>query len=131
MAVVFVDSNVPMYLVGAPHPNRDRIEDYLRAHAGEDYVTSAEVYQEIVHRYVAIDRRGAIDDAFRLLDETVIDVFPISRDDVEAARAIAHQQHALSARDCLHLAVMERRRVAVALTCHRRFALRPGIECVP
>ncbi|MCY4024692.1 MAG: PIN domain-containing protein [Acidobacteria bacterium] len=129
--MVFVDSNVPMYLVGAPHPNRDRIEDHLRAHAGEDYVTSAEVYQEIVHRYVAIDRRGAIDDAFRLLDETVIDVFPISRDDVEAARAIAHQQHALSARDCLHLAVMERRGVAVALTCHRRFALRPGIECVP
>ena len=131
MAVIFVDSNVPMYLVGAPHPNRDRIEDYLRAHAGEEYVTSAEVYQEIVHRYVAIDRRGAIDDAFRLLDETVVDVYPISRDDVEAARAIAHEQHALSARDCLHVAVMERRGVAVALTCDTRFALRPGIECVP
>ena len=37
------------------------------------------VYQEIVHRYVAIDRRGAIDDAFRLLDETVATVFPITR----------------------------------------------------
>ena len=47
------------------------------------------------------------------------------------ARAIAHQQHALSARDCLHVAVMERRSVAVALTCDTRFALRPGIECVP
>ena len=129
--MVFVDSNVPMYLVGAPHRNRDRIEEYLRTHAGEDYVTSAEVYQEIVHRYVAIDRRGAIDDAFRLLDETVAAVFPITRDDVALARTIAHEQHALSARDCLHVAVMERRGVAVALTCDTGFALRPGIECVP
>ena len=131
MAVIFVDSNVPIYLVGVPHPNRDRIEDYLRAHASEEYVTSAEVYQEIVHRYVAIDRRRAIDDAFRLLDETVVTVFPIARDDVAAARTIAHEQHALSARDCLHVAVMERRSVTVALTCDASFALRPGIECVP
>ena len=120
-----------MYLVGALHRNRDRIEDYLRAHAEENYVTSAEVYQEIVHRYVAIDRREAIDDAFRLLDETVAAVFPITRDDVVMARTIAHEQHALSARDCLHLAVMERRGLTVALTCDASFALRPGIECVP
>ena len=129
--MIFVDSNVPMYLVGARHRSRDRLEAYLRAHAGEDYVTSAEVYQEIVHRYVAINRRRALDDAFRLLDEIVAAVFPITRDDVGLARAIAHEQHALSARDCLHVAVMERRGVTVALTCDAGFALRPGIECVP
>ena len=56
--MIFVDSNLPLYLVGAPHRNRDRLEEYLRAHAGKNYVMSAEVYQEIVHRYVAIDRRG-------------------------------------------------------------------------
>lgn len=131
MAVIFVDSNVPMYLVGAPHRNRDRIAGFLRAHAAADYVTSAEVYQEIVHRYVAIDRRGAIADAFRFLDELVTTVFPITRDDVSVACRIAHEQHALSARDCLHLAVMEGRGVQVALTCDTRFALRPGIACVP
>ena len=120
-----------MYLVGAPHRHRDRIEGFLRVHAADDYVTSAEVYQEIVHRYVAIDRRGAIVDAFRFLDELVTTVFPITRDDVSVACRIAHEQHALSARDCLHIAVMEGRGVKVALTCDADFALRPGIECAP
>ena len=76
--MIFVDSNVPMYLVGAPHPNRDRIAKFLGAHAASDYVTSAEVYQEIVHRYVAVDLRAAIADAFRLLDDLVTTVFPIT-----------------------------------------------------
>ena len=129
--MIFVDSNVPMYLVGAPHPNRDRIAEFLHAHAASDYVTSAEVYQEIVHRYVAVNRRGAIADAFRFLDDLVTTVFPIAREDVSVAQAIADEQHALSARDCLHLAVMERRGVNVALTCDTAFALRRGVECVP
>ena len=129
--MIFVDSNVPMYLVGAPHPNRDRIAEFLAAHAARDYVTSAEVYQEIVHRYVAVNRRGAIADAFRFLDDLVTTVFPISRDDVCVAHTIAHEQHAVSARDCLHLAVMQRRGVKMALTCDTAFALRPGVECVP
>ncbi len=129
--MIFVDSNVPMYLVGAPHPNRDRIAEFLHSHAASDYVTSAEVYQEIVHRYVAVNRRGAIADAFRLLDGLVTTVFPIAREDVSVAHTIANEQHALSARDCLHLAVMERRGLKTALTCDTAFALRPGIECVP
>ena len=53
-----------MYLVGAPHPNRERLEAFLRHWPDEDYVTSAEVHQEIMHRFVAIDRRAAIEDAF-------------------------------------------------------------------
>ena len=129
--MIFVDSNVPMYLVGAPHRNRDRIEAFLRTHAAGDYVTSAEVYQEIIHRYVAIGRRKAIDDAFELLDELVVSVFPITRDDVETARRISHEQQALSARDCLHLAVMVRSSVRVVLTCDSGFRLWPGIDCVP
>ena len=74
--MIFVDSNVPMYLVGRPHPNRHRLETFLRSHPEEAYVTSAEVYQEILRRYTAIDRRSAIEDAFRLLDAMVRSVFP-------------------------------------------------------
>ena len=129
--MIFVDSNVPMYLVGAPHPNRDRIRAFLESHAADDYVTSAEVYQEIIHRYVAIDRRRAIDDAFRLLDDLAGSVLPITRDDVESARRISHEQHVLSARDCLHLAVMLRSGARVILTCDSGLGLWPGIGCVP
>ncbi len=129
--MIFVDSNVPMYLVGAAHPNRDRLSAFLRANAGEAFVTSAEVYQEIVHRFVAIQRRAAIKDCFAFLDDLVEQTYPITRPDVEAAHAIAVSQQVLSGRDCLHLAVMERYGVGRILSCDRGFEVRPGITRLP
>ena len=129
--MIFVDSNVPMYLVGAPHPNRDRIAKFLGAHAASDSVTSAEVYQEILHRYVAINRRGAIEDAFGVLDALVVSVFPISRDEVEVARQAVERQPELSARDCLHLAVMQAHGIHQALTFDRGFAAGADITVLP
>jgi predicted nucleic acid-binding protein len=120
-----------MYLVGERHPNRDLLESFLRAHPEEEYVTSAEVYQEIVHRYVAIDRRQAIGDCFRLLDELVRHVHPIGKPDVERAHQVCVMQRRLSGRDSLHLAVMERLGVSRILTCDRDFELWPGITCLP
>lgn len=120
-----------MYLVGAPHPNRELLETFLRHRTEEHYVTSAEVYQEILHRYLAINRRGAIEDAFAVLDALVASVFPISRDEVEVARQAAERQPELSARDCLHLAVMQTRDIRQALTFDRGFAARAGIAVLP
>src|SRR5579872_3856152 len=69
-AVIFIDANVPMYLVGAAHPHKLEAARLLEraAAAGERLVTDVEVMQEILHRYVAIDRRAAIQDAFDALD---------------------------------------------------------------
>lgn len=57
--MIFVDSNVPMYLVGNPHPNRNRVEQTLARLAieQEKLVTGVEAYREIRHRYAAIGRR--------------------------------------------------------------------------
>jgi len=68
--VTFIDSNVPMYLVGAPHPHKTRAIEIVDGlvRAGERLVTDVEVYQEILHRYTAIRRTDAIDAAFRSLD---------------------------------------------------------------
>ena len=129
--MIFVDSNVPMYLVGSPHPNRERLEDFLRCQPEEDYVTSAEVYQEILHRFVAIDRRQAITDAFMLLDDLVVSVFPVQRGDVDTAREIAIGQPDLPARDCLHLAVMHANGVDRILTFDSGFSGRPGVTRLP
>ncbi len=129
--MTFVDSNVPMYLVGVTHPIRHRLERHLRANPDESYVTSAEVYQEVIHRYVAIDRREAIADCFTLLDDLVDHVFPVTREDTTAAYTIARRQRRLSGRDCLHLAVMERYAVTRVLTCDRGFELWPGVVCLP
>ena len=87
--MIFVDSNVPMYLVGAPHANRDRAVAFLEGNADERLVTSAEVYQEVIHRYTSIDRPRAIADAFAVLDDIVAAVFPVTRADVGVAAEIA------------------------------------------
>jgi len=120
-----------MYLVGAPHPNRDRVGAFLRNHPGEEYVTSAEVYREVLHRYTAIERLPAVDDAFRLLDDMIHSVFPITRTDVGAAQAIATRYPMMSARDCLHLALMDKHRIHRVLTFDRGFSAYPGVMCLP
>lgn len=129
--MIFVDSNVPMYLVGRSHPNRDSVEAFLRSHVDETYVTSAEVFQEVIHRFVAIDRRAAIDDCFALLDELVSQVFTVTRSDVDRARQISHQQHRLSGRDCLHVAVMARHDVERILTYDEDFDYWASVTRLP
>ncbi len=129
--MVFVDSNVVMYLIGAPHPNRDLLEKYFRENPAQVYVSSVEVYQEVVHRYIAIDRRQAISDAFRLLDSLLHSVFPIHRRDVDRAHEISLAQKRLSGRDCLHVAVMENHGVSRILTLDRGFDLWPPIDRLP
>lgn len=129
--MIFVDSNVPMYLIGAPHPNRERVVEFLRDRPEEEYVTSAEVYQQILHRYVAIDRRDAASHAFTLLDDLTARVFDVTRDDVGAAMRHAQRHPGLSARDCLHLAVMSSHGIQRVITFDRAFAGVPGVTTLP
>jgi len=131
-AVIFVDSNVPMYLVGAPHPHKADARRILEGliSAGEKLVTDAEVMQEIVHRYVAIERRDAIQPAFEALLGVVDEVYPIERADVEAAKTVLDGIRALSARDALHAAVMRRRRVTRILSFDAHFDSVPGLDRV-
>ncbi len=55
---VFIDSNIPMYVAGRDHPNRDPARRFLDAvRAGSvDACTSTEVLQEILFRYSGLGR---------------------------------------------------------------------------
>ena len=126
--MIFVDSNIPMYLVGADHPNKAAARALLERAItdGEILVTDAEVLQEILHRYVAIDRRDAIGPASDALLGVVDEVFPVERGDVEGARRLVLTT-ALSARDAVHLAIMRRRGVDRIMTFDRGFDGLAGI----
>jgi predicted nucleic acid-binding protein len=128
--VIFVDSNVPMYLVGAPHPHKADSQRLLERCVAEQerLVTDAEVLQEILHRYVAIARRDAIAPAFEALLAVVDEVFPIELADVERARDVLLAVPQLSARDAIHAAVMERRGITVILTFDGGFDVLPGVK---
>jgi predicted nucleic acid-binding protein len=127
--VILVDSNVPMYLVGAPHPHKADAQRMLErlVSQGERLVTDAEVLQEILHRYVAIDRRDAIQPAFDAVLGVVDEVLPVTRQDAERARTIVLGSPRLSARDAIHLAVMEHHAIARLLSFDSAFDRVPGI----
>lgn len=128
--MIFVDSNVPMYLIGAAHPHKAEAQRLLERCVVERQrlVTDAEVLQEILHRYVTIDRRDAIQPAFDTLLSIVDEVFSIDAANVQRAKAIVLERRNLSARDAVHVAVMERHRISTILTFDAGFDGVRGIE---
>jgi len=131
--VIFIDANVPMYLIGGTHPHKLDAQSILERLVGEGrrLVTSAEVFQEMLHRYVSIDRRGMIEPAFETLAGLADDVFAVEQADVVAAKGLLHSHPGLSARDALHCAVMRRREIRQVLSFDRGFDQLAGIARMP
>jgi predicted nucleic acid-binding protein len=127
--LILIDSNIPMYLVGAPHRHKadaQRLLEKLVAE-GKRLVTDAEVLQEILHRYVAIDRRDAIQPAFDALLGVVDEVLPVDAAAVDSAKKIVLGYRQLSARDAIHLAVMQSNDIGEILSFDIGFDSYPGI----
>lgn len=127
--MILVDSNIPMYLVGVPHPHKSDAQRLLEKLVSERQrlVTDAEVLQEILHRYVAINRRDAIQPAFDALLGVVDQVLAIEGADAERAKQIVLGNRHLSARDAVHLAVMEHHGIDRILTFDSGFDGFPGV----
>lgn len=126
--MIFIDSNVPIYLVGAAHPNKDRAQAAISSMVSERLVTDAEAFQELLHRYRAIDHRDGLRDAFETLAGLVDEVFTVDFQDVDAARTILLGRWQLSARDAIHVAVMKRRGVTQILSYDEDFDSVTGIS---
>jgi predicted nucleic acid-binding protein len=128
--VILIDSNIPMYLVGAPHPHKSDAQRLLEKLVSERQrlVTDAEVLQEILHRYVAINRRDAIPPAYDALLGIVDQVLPVDRAVAERAKEIVLGHRQISARDAVHLAVMEQHSIEQILTFDSGFDGFPGVK---
>jgi Predicted nucleic acid-binding protein, contains PIN domain len=128
--VSFIDSNVPMYLVGSPHPNKIAAEQTVAAliASQEKLVSDAEVLQEILHRYAAIGRLDAIQPAFDALLSLADEVFSIESENVQRAKTILLAKYRLSARDAIHLAVMEQRGIQRILSFDQGFDRYPNVR---
>ena len=121
-----------MYLIGAARPKKMEAQVLLERliAAGERLVTDAEVLQEILHRYAAIDRREAIAPAMQLVLDIVDEVFPIEKRDVMRASEITQDRALLSARDAVHIAIMERQAIRSILSFDSDFDRWPGLRRV-
>lgn len=127
--MILIDSNIPMYLVGAEHPHKADAQRLIERAIcrGERLVTSAEVLQEILHRYTAIQRPDAIEPVFNTLLGIADEIFAIEEEDVRLAKDILLGSRRLSSRDALHVAVMRRHGVREIMTFDQGFDDLPGI----
>ena len=118
-----------MYLVGAAHPHKSDAQRRLERliNDRERLVTDAEVLEEILHRYVAIKRLDAIQPAFDAILRIVDEVIAIDLAAVEKAKQIVLAYRHLSARDAVHLAVMEQRGISRILSFDSGFDTVPGV----
>ena len=130
--MIFLDSNVLVYLIGAPHPNRDlavaAIDRLVRS--GERMVTSAEVMQELLHLFSRRPASAALQQALNALRGLADEIYPVEAEDVDRAHAVWRAHSGLSSRDALHVAVMQRRGVKRILSYDRDFDRIATIERV-
>jgi len=128
--MIFVDSNIPMYLIGAEHPNKSRTQRLLGEAISREQqlLTSAEVLQEILLRYGALDRLEAVQPAFDVLLALVDEVLPVDLADVQIAKRITMGRLGLSARDALHVAVMEQAGISQVMSFDAGFDVYPGVQ---
>ena len=121
-----------MYLVGSPHSNKIAAEHALAALIArqEKLVTNAEVFQEILHRYAAIGRLDAVQAAFDAVLGLIDEVFPIELENVERAKTILLGNYRFSARDAIHVAVMEQRGIQRILSFDQGFDRYPHVQRV-
>jgi len=127
--MVFIDTSIPMYLVGAAHPNKVDAQRRLETLVTQRVrlVTDVEVLTEILHRYTSIERRGGIQPALDALLGVVDDVFAVDRETVERAKQLVLQYPTLPVRAALHVATMQRQGIENALSFDPAFDRVPGL----
>ena len=132
MGRVFIDANIPIYLGGSDHPLKEPSKEILATVAvrREPFITDAEVLQELLHRYKSLrmwpepGERTFVD--FAMLMDGRIE--PMFAEDVQRAADLADAHPRLSARDLVHIAVMERAGATAIVTADTAFDNLAGIE---
>ena len=131
--MIFVDSNVPMYVAGRDHPLRPPARRFLeRARRGDvELCTSTEVLQEILYRYAALKRLDLAGQVYDLFVQLCPVVFPVTLADTDRARQLLPSASDVSVRDIVHAAVMLNNAVTSIATFDDGFDRVPGITRVP
>lgn len=131
--MVFVDSNIPMYVAGRDHPLRDPARRFLqRARSGEiDICTSTEVLQEILYRYSSLKRLDLAVSVYDLFVELCPTVLPVTLADTDRAKSLLATSPGVSVRDAVHAAVMLNQDVREIASFDEGFDRIDGVERVP
>ncbi len=129
--VAFLDTNVPIYAAGRPHPLKEPCAQVLLLVAQHPrmFATDAEVLQELLHRYLALRFWTQGREAFRGFAELMRErVEAVQAIDVARAADLADAYPELGGRDLLHAAIMDRLQVRYIVSADAGFDRLPGVE---
>ena len=120
---VFIDTSVIMYAAGTDHPLRGACVAVMRAvdDGRVEAVTSVEVVQEILHRYLAIRRPDIADAVARSTLDIFAPVLPITHALMRRVPELARRYPGLAARDLVHVATCIHEGITEILSTDRGF----------
>lgn len=125
-----IDTNVIVYAVGKAHPLREGARKVLDQ-VGEGTLEAnidAEVLQEILHVYSA---RGERTKGFDTINDLLLlfpNLFPIGREEIEAASDLMRAYSFLTARDGVHAAVVRIHELDGIVTADKIFDRIKGVK---
>jgi len=131
MNPIFVDTNVPIYASGRPHPLREPCRRIIHAIGQRqlDVVTSVEVFQELLHRAL---RLGRLEDGLALFDHfhRIMEgrILSLTETALLHVRSSTDSNPDLNARDHFHLAVMQEHGLNTILSAGTHFDGIPTIN---
>ena len=127
----FLDANVPIYAAGGPHPHREPCIEVLSLASGHarNFITNAEVLQELLHHYRATRQWSSIGrPVFARFAELMLGrTEPVYAEDARLAAELADSGLRASSRDLVHVAVMRRLGVERVVSADRDFDGIPGV----
>ncbi|HXH93618.1 MAG TPA: type II toxin-antitoxin system VapC family toxin [Thermoanaerobaculia bacterium] len=128
--IVFIDSNIPMYVAGREHPNREPSLRFLEAVRRNDVegCTSTEVLQEILYRYSALGRLDVAREVYNFFVAMCPMIFDVTLTDTNMARDLLMKHRGISARDAVHAAVMLNHDIELIATFDSDFDRVAGIR---
>jgi predicted nucleic acid-binding protein len=126
---VFIDSNIPMYVAGVEHPNRDPARRILASvQAGEiDACSSIEVLQEILYRYSALKKVALAAEIYNLFVALCPVIYSVTIAETDLARDLLGGGNDIGSRDAIHAAVMLNHKIPLIATFDADFDRIPGI----
>ena len=128
--MILLDSNIFMYAAGAPHTSKEPSAALLqRVALGQvDVAVDAEVLQEILHRYRAINHWVDGCRVYDLARKIVPTVVPITAEILDEARSLLDIHRQLMARDALHAAVCRKAGADAICSYDRDFDQIKGLQ---
>ena len=130
-SVAFVDANIPIYAAGREHQYKEPCARIIRVIADNptQFITDAEVLQELMHHYMRTNRWTIGREIFRRF-ETLLQgrIEPTYPEDVSQAARLADQGNQSRSRDLVHASVMRRCGTSLCISADTDFDRIPGIR---